>query len=387
MKNVLVLGAGQLARMMNLAGAPLNIDVKAFDVRSNKVVHPVAPEHSYGDLAQGILNSEVITAEFEHIAHNILAECDRAGNLYPSSQAIKIGGDRRLEKNLLESCQVANAKHVIVETKADFDAVLSQLSLPIIFKSALEGYDGKGQWRMKSAEQADTLWQEMSEFIANATSSVPQGIVAEQMVPFDREVSLVGARNTHGEIAVYPLTENHHDNGILSVSVAAPSNDKLQAQAQEVFTKLAEKLNYVGILAIEFFQVGEQLLVNEIAPRVHNSGHWTQQGADTCQFENHLRAICGLPLGSTALIRPTAMINIIGEDAVPDTLLAIPSVNIHWYGKEKRAGRKMGHINVSGKDETELAQRLCQLAQLLDQTAFSALTEFTTDYQKQLTVN
>lgn len=376
MKKVLVLGAGQLARMMNLAGSPLNIDVKAYDVRTNNVVHPVAPEHTYGDLTQGILNAEVITAEFEHIAHDILSTCQASNKLLPSSQAIKIGGDRRLEKNLLSSCQVANAKHVIVESKADFEHALKQLSLPIIFKSALEGYDGKGQWRMKSADQAESLWQEMSSFIDNATSSVPQGIVAEEMVPFDREVSLIGARNTHGEIKVYPLTENHHDNGILSLSLAFEPEETLQKQATEVFTKLVKELDYVGILAIEFFQVGEQLLVNEIAPRVHNSGHWTQQGADTCQFENHLRAVCGLPLGSTTLIRPSAMINIIGEDTISEDVLAIPSLTLHWYGKEKRPGRKMGHINISGNDEQELTQRLNKLANLLDKQAFTALINF-----------
>ena len=382
MKKVLVLGAGQLARMIDLAGSPLNIDVKAFDVRSNKVVHPLAPELIYGDLSQGIAETDIITAEFEHIAHDILAQCEASGKLLPSSQAIKIGGDRRLEKALLASCHVANANHKIIESKADFEQAITQLSLPIIFKSALEGYDGKGQWRMKTAEQADAIWQQMAEFIANSTSSVPQGIVAEQMVPFDREVSLVGARNTLGEIAVYPLTENHHTGGVLSVSVASPANQALQAQAKDVFSKLVEKMDYVGILAIEFFQVGEQLLVNELAPRVHNSGHWTQQGADTCQFENHLRAICGLPLGSTQLIRPTAMVNILGEDSVPDAVLAIPSVTIHWYEKEKRAGRKMGHINLSGATEQELAQRLTQLATILDANAFPDLAEFAAKYSK-----
>lgn len=380
MKKVLVLGAGQLARMMDLAGSPLNMDVKAFDVRTNNVVHPVAPEHIYGNLSEGIAEADVITAEFEHVAHDILALCEASGKLLPNSQAIKIGGDRRLEKALLESCQVANAQHVIIETKADFDRALTTLSLPLIFKSALEGYDGKGQWRLKSIDDAESIWQEMSDFIAQANSSVPQGIVAEQMVPFDREVSLVGARNTNGEIAVYPLTENHHAGGILSVSVAAPINAELQAQAHTVFTKLAEKLNYVGVLAIEFFQVGEQLLVNEIAPRVHNSGHWTQQGADTCQFENHLRAICGLPLGSTALVRPTAMVNILGEDSVPNEALSIPSLAIHWYDKEKRAGRKMGHLNLNGKDEQELAQRLNTLATILDKTAFPELADFAENY-------
>ncbi|GLX78518.1 N5-carboxyaminoimidazole ribonucleotide synthase [Thalassotalea insulae] len=385
MKKVLVLGAGQLARMMDLAGSPLNMDVKAFDVRTNKVVHPVAPEHIYGNLAEGIAEAEVITAEFEHVAHDILEQCEQSNKLKPTSQAIKIGGDRRLEKALLRECNVANAKHYVIETREDFEQALTELTLPIIFKSALEGYDGKGQWRMKSTEQADEIWQDMADFIAQANSSVPQGIVAEQMVPFDREVSLVGARNTHGEIEVYPLTENHHAGGILSVSVAAPVEQELQIQAASVFKALTEKLNYVGVLAIEFFQVGDQLLVNEIAPRVHNSGHWTQQGADTCQFENHLRAICGLPLGSTKLVRPTAMVNILGEDSVPNEALALPSLSIHWYDKEKRAGRKMGHLNLCGNDEQELAQRLNQLAAILPTEAFPDLASFAAKYQERVT--
>ena len=209
-------------------------------------------------------------------------------------------------------------KHYFVNNKVDFDNAIEHLSLPIIFKSALEGYDGKGQWRLKSPTDADSIWQEMAEFIAASTTTVKQAIVAEQMVPFDREVSLVGVRRVNGDVNVYPLTENHHTNGILSVSVAATVDTKLQEQAEIVFKALSDKLNYIGVMAIEFFQVGNQLLVNEIAPRVHNSGHWTQQGADTCQFENHLRAICNLPLGSTALVRPTAMVNIIGEDTVPN---------------------------------------------------------------------
>ena len=380
MNKVLVLGAGQLARMMELAGTPLNLNIKALDVSSNKVVQPISPEHIYGDLATGIINSDVITAEFEHVAHDVLAECEQSGKLFPTSEAIKIGGDRRLEKSLLETCNAKNAKHYFVATKADFDAAINCLSLPIIFKSALEGYDGKGQWRLKSAVDAEAVWQEMANFLTAATTTVKQGIVAEQMVPFDREVSLVGVRHINGDVAVYPLTENHHTNGILSVSVAAPANTVLQEQASKVFKALSDKLNYVGVMAIEFFQIGEQLLVNEIAPRVHNSGHWTQQGADTCQFENHLRAICGLPLGSTELVRPTAMINIIGEDTVPDEVLTVPSATIHWYNKGKRIGRKMGHINVSGNDELQLAQRLQCLAKILSTQAFPDLAGFAQRY-------
>ncbi len=376
MNKVLVLGAGQLARMMDLAATPLNLETKAFDVRIDKVVHPLANEHTYGDLAQGIANCDVITAEFEHISHDVLAECDASNKLFPSSEAIKIGGDRRLEKALLESCQVANAKHKIIETRHDFDAAIEYLQLPIIFKSALEGYDGKGQWRLKEMSQADAIWADMQAFVEGAKTSVPQGIVAEQMVPFEREVSIVGARSRNGEIAVYPITENHHTNGVLSVSLAMPVSEKLQKQAFEVFEKLTRKLDYVGVLAIEFFQVGEQLLVNEIAPRVHNSGHWTQQGCDTCQFENHMRAITGMPLGNTQLIRPTAMVNILGEDKVDDAVLAIPGVAMHWYNKEKRAGRKMGHINVCGNTEQELADKLSRLATLLDPQAFEDLADF-----------
>ena len=380
MKKVLVLGAGQLARMMELAGTPLNLDVKALDVLSNKVVRPLAPKYIYGDLKAGISDADVITAEFEHVAHDVLAECELSGKLFPTSAAIKIGGDRRLEKALLESCDVANAKHYFVNSKADFDKAISHLSLPIIFKSALEGYDGKGQWRLKVAADAEAIWQDMADFLKASTTTVKQGLVAEQMVPFDREISLVGVRRVNGDVAVYPLTENHHTDGMLSVSVANPVNTKLQEQAGTVFKAISDKLNYVGVMAIEFFQVGNQLLVNEIAPRVHNSGHWTQQGADTCQFENHLRAICDLPLGSTALVRPTAMINIIGEDSIPNEVLAIPSASVHWYNKSKRVGRKMGHINVSGNNELQLAQRLQSLADILCNKAFPDLSDFAKDY-------
>ncbi len=173
---------------------------------------------------------------------------------------------------------------------------------------------------------------------------------------------------------MYPLAENVHVNGVLSLSTAIDAPE-LQEQAKQMFTAVAESLNYVGVLALEFFDVQGTLLVNEIAPRVHNSGHWTQQGAETCQFENHLRAVCGLPLGSTKLIRETAMINILGEDTLPDALLAMEGCHIHWYGKDKRPGRKMGHINVTADYSGELQRKLCQLAAVLDPTAFPAVQE------------
>lgn len=371
--NVLVLGAGQLARMMALSIKPLNIEVLAYDVGSKQVVNPLAPQHPVCDLAAGIERADVITAEFEHVAHDVLALCEASGKLKPSAQAIKIGGDRRLEKALLTTCDAANAKHHIISSEQDFQRAIEALSLPIILKSALEGYDGKGQWRLKSKEDAAAIWQDIESFIS---SNSRQGIVAEQMVPFSREVSLVGARSVSGEVKTYPLTENHHTDGVLSVSTALANEPQLQQQATEVFTRLTQEMDYVGVLAIEFFQVGDQLLVNEIAPRVHNSGHWTQQGCDSSQFANHIRSVCGLPLGSTELARPTAMINILGEDTLPQAILGMDGVNVHWYGKEKRAGRKMGHINVSGKDQAQLSHRLLTIAQLLPSESFADIKSY-----------
>lgn len=369
---VLVLGAGQLARMMALAGAPLNVIISAYDVNSDAIVHPLTQQNLGKGLANAIADADVVTAEFEHIPLPVLAQCQLSGKFFPGETAIKAGGDRRLEKRLLDSAGVRSASYRIINNETDFNNAISKLGLPLVFKSALAGYDGKGQWRLKLPEHAVALWQEISAFLA---ADPQQAIVAEQFIPFQREVSLIGARNSKGEVQVYPLTENHHVNGVLSVSLAVAGNEQLQQQAQQMFTAVANQLNYIGVLAIEFFDVNGELLVNEIAPRVHNSGHWTQQGADVCQFEQHLRAVCGLPLGSTALVRPSLMVNILGEDTVPEQILALPGLHLHWYGKSKRAGRKMGHINLSAASNAELKQRFEQLIALLPESVFPELTQ------------
>ncbi|MGR5503338.1 5-(carboxyamino)imidazole ribonucleotide synthase [Vibrio sp. DNB22_10_4] len=369
MKHVLVLGAGQLARMMSLAGAPLNIKISAFDVRSENIVHPLTLEVLGNGLEHAIAEADVITAEFEHIPLDVLEICEKSGKFLPSTEAIKAGGDRRIEKGLLDSAGVKNAKYAIINTREDFDAAIAHVGLPMVLKSALGGYDGKGQWRLKTLDDVDTIWAEMAECIAESES---QAIVAEEFVPFQREVSLVGARNKQGEIAIYPLAENVHTDGVLTLSTAI-DEPELQAQAAQMFTAVAESLDYVGVLALEFFDVNGQLLVNEIAPRVHNSGHWTQQGADTCQFENHLRAVCDMPLGSTQAIRATSMVNILGEDTLPEAVHSLSGCHVHWYGKDKRAGRKMGHINVTANDKAALKAQLVALSELLDKAAFPAL--------------
>lgn len=370
---VLVLGAGQLARMMSLAGTPLNLKVSAYDVNSDTIVDPVTQQQLGTGLAQAIANADVITSEFEHIPYPVQELCQQSGKFLPNSTAIKAGGDRRQEKQLLDKAAVTNAAYKIVVTEQDFYQAIEQLGLPLVLKSALAGYDGKGQWRLKTQADAQAVWADIQQFMEGADHTLPQAIVAEQFVRFDREVSLVGARNQAGDMVVYPLTENHHVAGVLAVSLALPGQQELQQQAKQMFEAVATALDYVGVLALEFFQVGDQLLVNEIAPRVHNSGHWTQQGADTCQFENHLRAVCGLPLGSTALVRPTLMVNILGEDHVSPAVLSLPSCHLHWYGKGKRPGRKMGHINLSATSTSELAQRFDLLRQHLPEQEFPEL--------------
>jgi 5-(carboxyamino)imidazole ribonucleotide synthase len=367
--NVLVLGAGQLARMMSLAAAPLNITTTAFDVISENIVHPLTQAVIGHGLTNAIEQADVITAEFEHIPHHILDECAKSGKFLPSTDAIKAGGDRRLEKALLDNANVKNAKYFVIKNRDDFNDAIRHVGLPMVLKSALGGYDGKGQWRLKELSQVDHIWPEMEACIATSTA---QAIVAEEFIPFDREVSLIGARGKDGKVVVYPLAENIHIDGVLSLSTAI-DDLPLQQQAKQMFTAVADRLNYVGVLALEFFDVQGQLLVNEIAPRVHNSGHWTQQGAETCQFENHIRAVCGLPLGSTKLIRPTSMINILGEDTLPESILATEGCHIHWYGKEKRPGRKMGHINVTADYSAQLQRLLISLANILDKETFPAV--------------
>ncbi|MGY5652582.1 5-(carboxyamino)imidazole ribonucleotide synthase [Vibrio cincinnatiensis] len=367
--HVLVLGSGQLARMMSLAGAPLNITLSAFDVTSNHVVHPLTQTIIGHGLPQAIEQADIITAEFEHIPHDVLAVCEQSGKFLPTTEAIKAGGDRRLEKALLDQAGVRNAPYAVINNRQDFATAIEKIGLPMVLKSALGGYDGKGQWRLKASDDVERIWAEMAQCLASAEN---QAIVAEQFIPFDREVSLVGVRGRDGNIAVYPLAENIHVDGVLSLSTAIDA-PQLQAQAQVMFKAVAENLDYIGVLALEFFDVQGSLLVNEIAPRVHNSGHWTQQGAEVCQFENHLRAVCGLPLGSTKLVRETSMINILGEDSLPNELLAMEGCHIHWYGKEKRAGRKMGHINVTADYSGELDRKLNQLATILDPICFPAL--------------
>ncbi|WP_330925901.1 5-(carboxyamino)imidazole ribonucleotide synthase [Candidatus Sororendozoicomonas aggregata] len=371
---IVVLGAGQLARMMSLAGAPLDLNVVAYDVRSARMVHPLTQEVFPWDLAQAIEKADVITAEFEHIPDPVLEACSPSGKFCPGTTAIKTGGDRRLEKTLLDKLAIPCAPYQLITAQEHLNQGINQLGLPLVIKTCQAGYDGKGQWRLTADSDRDQLWSQMQAFLASGSVDTPRTIIAEKMIPFQREVSVIGARDRSGKVAIYPVTENHHTNGVLTLSIAKKEAKKeavdIQAQAEAAFFKLTSAMDYVGVLAIEFFDVQGKLMVNEIAPRVHNSGHWTQQGTLCSQFENHLRAVAGLPLGTTRMLGPSAMVNVLGETFIPTGVLMTPGVTSHWYGKACRPGRKMGHINIVAENEKALGEKLIAIAQYLPEESY-----------------
>ena len=367
---VLVYGAGQLAQMMYLAGCPLGIEVQAVDVGNDTVVHPVSKRPLDISLAQAIESADALTVEFEHVPERLLEDASKTEKLYPSMNAILVGADRVREKRLLDALNVPNAAHQVVTYIDELEDCVSALGDKLIIKASRDGYDGYGQWRLLEEGQLPEIKQALSNLDLTA---VP--LVVEQMVNFDRELSLVGVRDKDGDIKVYPLAENLHHQGQLHVSVApAPHvTDALQKKAEEIFRVLAEGMNYVGVLAVEMFQCGDELLVNELAPRVHNSGHWSMSRSDTSQFENHLRAVVGLPLGDTSARGPSAMVNIIGCSSFSRDLLKISGCHLHWYGKTVREKRKMGHINVTADSYQALGEKLEALCQYVPNEYFPKL--------------
>ena len=280
---VVVYGAGQLAQMMYLAGSPLGIDVQAVDVNSDTVVHPVSKTPLDIPLDEAIEGADALTVEFEHVPERLLEVAAQTNKLMPNIQSILVGADRVREKQLLQSMDVANCEHQVVTHLDQLDACVDALGNKLILKASRDGYDGYGQWRLSDESEFPDLKKSLQGLDLEA---VP--LVVEKMVKFDRELSLIGVRNAKGDIRTYPLAENLHHQGQLHVSVAPATNvdTELQEQAHTIFTKLAEGMDYVGVLAVELFQVNNTLLVNELAPRVHNSGHWSQSGAVTSQFEN-----------------------------------------------------------------------------------------------------
>ncbi len=351
-----VLGAGQLGRMLALAGYPLGLRFRFLDSSHEAPVRDLAEfvRADFGDadaLARFAEGLEVATYEFENVPVETAEQLARRVAVYPPSAALKASQDRLDEKQFFRGLGIPTAPFVPVQSREDLDRGLEEIGSPAILKTRRMGYDGKGQWLIRDRAGADQTWQVLQRAGSNGdeiSAAYASGLLLEGFVRFDRELSQIAVRGRDGRMVFYPLVENHHAEGMLRLSIAPAPNrtPALEQLARDYAMRALEALDYVGVLAIEFFQQGEQLIANEMAPRVHNSGHWTIEGAETSQFENHLRAILGLPLGSADARGACAMRNIIGELPDARTILAHPRTHLHLYGKKPRPGRKIGHITV-----------------------------------------
>ncbi|WP_043091093.1 5-(carboxyamino)imidazole ribonucleotide synthase [Xanthomonas sp. SHU 166] len=358
MTTVGILGAGQLARMMAVAGVPLGLRFALLDPAADACAGQVAPLRvgDYADraaLAAFADAVDVATFDFENVPADSAAALAGQVPVFPSPDALAVAQDRLAEKTLFRELGIPVPAFAAIDTRADLDAALAQVGTPCILKTRRLGYDGKGQFRIVSAADADAAWAALGAQAASV------GLIAEAFVPFQREVSVVAVRGRDGEFRTWPLTENWHVHGVLSASLAPAQADVALEQAAVAHARaLAERLQYVGVFALELFCRDGELLANEMAPRVHNSGHWTIEGAETSQFENHLRAVLGLPLGSTRMCGHACMLNWIG--AMPDAapVLAQPGGHWHDYGKQPREGRKVGHATLREDTPEALALAL-----------------------------
>ncbi len=354
-----VLGGGQLARMLALAGYPLGLRFAVLDPAPDACAFPLSEPlvGAYDDralLARLAGQSDVVTYEFENVSAESAAFLAERVPVYPPPQALAHTQERLREKQLFASLDIPTSAFVAIDSLADLPPAAAHLGLPLVLKTRRSGYDGKGQLVVRDQAQLGAAW--------DALGAVP--LLAEQWVPFTREVSLIAVRGRDGATACYPLSENTHREGILRVSLARPGEPQFTV-AREYTQRLLTRLDYVGVLAVEFFQQGDGLLANEYAPRVHNSGHWSIEGAQTSQFENHLRAIVGLPLGATDALGAVAMVNCIGAMPDPAAVLAIAGAHLHNYGKAARPGRKVGHVTLRAADEAALREPLRRVCALL----------------------
>jgi len=353
-----ILGGGQLGYLLALAGYPLGLHFRFLDPSPQapvgRIAHRVTAEYSDHDALEKFAHGlELVTYEFENVPVEAARFLAKHVPVYPPPEALEAAQDRLNEKSLFKKLGIATTSFAEVNGAGDVDAAVEKTGLPAVLKTRRMGYDGKGQWVLRTKEDV--------EFVKREFPTTP--LLLESFVVFQRELSILAARNRSGETAFYPLVENHHRGGILRLTVAPAPNlsAKLQQAAEVAARRVMEELNYAGVLAIEFFECGGELVANEMAPRVHNSGHWSIEGAATSQFENHLRAVMGLPLGSTATLGFSAMLNLIGEVPEPAEVAAIPDAHLHLYGKSLRPGRKVGHVTLRAASFEELKNRLAAL--------------------------
>lgn len=351
--NVGVLGAGQLGRMLAMTSSSLGVRFRFYDP------NPDSPARAFGELTVADYGDsraleefsdglDVVTYEFESIPLAAVETVRKRVPVYPALQALEVAQDRVLEKRCFQHLGIQTPPSRDVASRGDLEKAAHELGLPGVLKTRRLGYDGKGQMVIRDATELSGAWDRLG--------GVP--LILEQLIEFDRELSIIAARSRAGEIAIYPLVENEHHRGILSCSFApAVVSESKTRLAQDYVRRLLSTFQYVGVLALEMFDVGEMLMANEIAPRVHNSGHWTIEGAETSQFENHVRAVCGRELGGVAAKGYSAMVNILG--AAPDLarLRSIAGAHVHMYGKSPAPRRKLGHVTIVGDDASQVRER------------------------------
>jgi len=368
MKKIGVLGAGQLGRMLALAGYPLDLEFVFLDPAADACSaalgeHIREPYLDEAALARFCASCEVATYEFENVPAHTAEFVGARLPLYPPAIALTVGQDRLNEKKLFDSLGIPVPRYMPVAARGALEVAVRNVGLPAVMKTRRMGYDGKGQAVLRTPADLDAAWLRLGGAEAPHTPCLVEAFVA-----FERELSCIAVRGRDGEMRFYPVVANVHRDGILRVSIPQ-DKDPLQSQAEDYARRVAEKLDYVGVMAFEFFVSGGQLYANEIAPRVHNSGHWSIEGAVCSQFENHLRAVAGLPLGSTAARAYSAMVNFIGRAPETAAMAAIPGVHIHHYGKSPKPQRKVGHATVTASGEAELKSRLAQLVALVESVA------------------
>lgn len=362
-----IIGGGQLGRMLALAGHPLGMQFvfldPAPDACANVLGEHLCADYSDKDHLRMLADEcDVVTFEFENAPAETIAFLSQFVPVYPPAQALRTARDRLLEKSMFRDLQIPTPNFANIESQIDLDNAIKEvggvknIGLPAVLKTRQLGYDGKGQKVLRSAADVEGAFA--------ALGSVP--CLLEGFINFTGEVSLIAVRGRSGETRFYPLVHNTHRDGILRLSVAS-TNHALQSLAEDYATRVLDKLDYVGVLAFEFFEVDGGLTANEIAPRVHNSGHWTIEGAECSQFENHLRAVAGLPLGSTAKVGESAMVNFIGTIPPLEKLAALENCHPHCYGKAFKPGRKVGHATLRSAEKKSLEEKICELEVLLPQ--------------------
>lgn len=363
MKKVGVLGAGQLGRMLALAGYPLELDFHFFDTSGSpsvglgQVTVDKNADTTDQKLADFLADTDVVTYEFEHLPLALTQYIEKKSTLYPPSESIRICQNRAEEKALFTTLNIPTPRYHIIDSLEALKAAVSDLGCPVVTKTTTEGYDGKGQFVIKDPAQCEEAWNTIGN----------RELIVEAFVNFSRELSIIAVRSSNDDMTVYPLAENDHHEGILRYSTAPAPRlaDETVSQATQYIKELMHEMGHIGVLTLELFETEDGLMANEMAPRVHNSGHWSIEGSRCSQFENHLRAICGMPLGCTEANGYTCMINIIAEKGDTDAILALPYAHLHLYGKEERKGRKLGHVTVQADSYEELAWRVKNIAQYL----------------------